>query len=164
MTARNRRLAVALFVCATLLVPGLGHTARAQGRKPAGPPKNPDGYLAIAVVYDDGGPNIVKSDKVAAKREKRVDFYLLNLTNDDLEFAVEFSRGGKSTWICDTPGAKQGVGKRPADGTISCKLDKTTVENLCGNDDPCLVDFKYVVTKAGGTVPIVADPQLEIRR
>jgi hypothetical protein len=35
---------------------------------------------------------------------------------------------------------------------------------LCGNDDPCLVDFAYRVTRSGGSESIVADPQLEIRR
>jgi hypothetical protein len=160
----SRRLGGALLTCAVLLGWGLGRTALAQGNKPAGPPKNPDGYLAVAVLYDDGGAKIVKSDKVVAQREKRVDFYLLNLTIDPVEFSVEFSRGGKSTWICDQASAKKGVGGRPGDGTISCKLDKAIVQALCGSDDPCLVDFKYLVTKVGGTVPIVADPQLEIKR
>jgi hypothetical protein len=164
MTNPNRPAGIVLLACLVLLASVMGRTAQAQDRKPTGPPKNPDGYLAVAVLYEDGGTKIVKSDTVVARREKRVDFYLLNLTGSAVDFSIEFNRGGKSTWICEEAKAKKGVGVRPADGTISCKLAKATVDALCGNDDPCLVDFAYRVTRSGGSESIVADPQLEIRR
>lgn len=163
MTSQTRRTAAAAATCATLLACGLAGSAAAQNR-PTGPPKNPDGYLAVAVLYEDGGAKLVKSDKVVARREKRVDFYLLNLTGYGVDFSIQFSRGGNPTWLCEEADGRKNVGARPADGTISCRLSRATVDRLCGDDDPCLVDFAYKVTRAGTSEVIVADPQLEIRR
>lgn len=165
MTNRCRRLTRSILACAVILGCSAGREAAAQG-KPTGPPRNPDGYLAVAVVFDDNGTRIVKSDKVVVQREKRVDFYLLNLTNDRLAFSITFKKDETPAWICEEDQGSSGrdVGARTGDGSVSCRLKKAVVDRICGQADPCYVDFAYKVTRAGSTDVIVADPQLEIRR
>jgi len=164
MTDRIQRLGCTILTCAAIVGCGLARDAAAQ-TGPKGPPANPDGRVALAVVYNDGGAKIVKSERVVAELQKRVDFYLLNLGTEDVTFAVTFSKEGAAEWVCEEnqPSSSKNVARND-DDAISCKVSKAVADRICKRTYPCLVDFAYKVTKKGTTDVIVADPQLEIRR
>jgi hypothetical protein len=175
MTNRFQGLGGALLTCTVLLTCGAGRDVTAQG-KPAGPPVSSDGFHGVAVLFDDVDPaglKVLKSDKVVVDDGKRVDFYLVNLADQDVDFYVEFFRGGKSVWFCnekqrtaDNKKEKKRAEKRGGDGALVCTLNKLAVADVCGIEKKCLVNFFYKFTAPGSETPLkfTGDPQLEIRR
>ena len=164
MTDRIQRLGCTILTCAVIVGCGLARDAAAQ-TGPKGPPANPDGRVALAVLYNDGGAKIVKSQRVVADLQKRVDFYLLNLGTEDVTFSVAFKKNDAAEWICEEDQRTSSKdAARNDDNAISCKVSKAVADRICKRTYPCLVDFAYKVTKKGTTDVIVADPQLEIRR